>query len=149
MRVICKTQRTDAWHQARKGKISGTAAGVIMGNNKYQTEADLIRQMVREARGAESEFVMTADVQRGIDREPVTLSRAESELGILFSEVGFVLHPDYDFIGCSPDGISETSGIEIKNPRSIQPLSDKPHYFDQIQLCMACTGLSTWHYEVV
>lgn len=139
-------QRTPEWLAARAGKITGSRIGTILGLNPYQTKEQLIRAMVREIKGAESEFVMNHHVQRGIDNEASSLMTLSLETGINFRECGFVPHPDYDWIGVSPDAIADDCGAEIKNPVKPQPLASKPQYEAQIRLCMECCGVDKWYY---
>jgi len=139
-------QRTDAWLQQRIGKVTGSRIGTILGHNKYQTRAQLMREMVREAKGAPSEFVVTPDVQRGVDREDSSLMTLSLETGIQFEKAGFIQHPKYDWIGVSPDALADTCGAEIKNPRKPQPLIEKPQYEAQIRLCMECCDMGEWYY---
>ena len=49
-------QRTPEWFKQRKGKITGSVAGAALGLNPYMTPMQLIRRMVREYHGLESEF---------------------------------------------------------------------------------------------
>ena len=49
-------QRSLEWFEARKGKLTGSNIGAALGINPWKTPDDLIRQMVREYHGAESEF---------------------------------------------------------------------------------------------
>jgi len=61
--------------------------------------------------------------------------------------VGFVLHPEWDFAGASPDGLVDSDGlIEVKAPKS-ETLIDwrlngiiPEEYMLQMQWQMACTG---------
>lgn len=142
-------QRTNEWHEVRNTLIvTGSTIGAILGHNKHESTENLLRKVVRQILGAPSEFVMNDDVQRGIDREPVTMTRVENELGIIFREAGVFVHPEWDWIGVSPDpiAIDGSCGLEIKNPRKIQPLSEKPNYEDQIRLCQEVTGIRDYYY---
>ena len=49
-------QRTPAWYAARKGRVTGSSVGSILGLNPWATSDDVMRRMVREYHGAESEF---------------------------------------------------------------------------------------------
>ena len=63
-------------------------------------------------------------------------------------EFGLLIHPEYSFLGASPDGIT-TEGImiEIKCPpcRQVKPFPPL-HYFQQMLLQLECTGLDECHY---
>lgn len=62
-------QRTPEWYSARKGRITGSNAGAALGLNKYKTQADLIRQMVREYHDAPSEFTGNEATDYGTQHE--------------------------------------------------------------------------------
>lgn len=63
-------------------------------------------------------------------------------------EFGLLLHPNYSFLGASPDGIT-TEGImiEIKCPpcRQVKPFPPL-HYFHQMLMQLECTNLKECHY---
>ena len=44
-------QRTSEWFAQRKGKITGSIAGAILGLNPYMTPNAAMRRMVRDALG--------------------------------------------------------------------------------------------------
>jgi len=115
-------QGSQEWLQQRIGKFGGTAVGVLDGLNPYRSSADLMRGMVRELAGAESEFKMVPPVQHGMDMEPTAKAWYEKEFKATVSEHDFILHKRYDFLGASPDGLVKgdngfiEGAIEIKCP---------------------------------
>ena len=105
------------WLAQRRGKISGTAVGVLENCNPYQKQHDLLRSMVRDLAGAESEFKMVPAVEHGQQMEPVAKAWYEKVYGVVVDETDFVVHPMYEFLGASPDGLVGLDGsIEIKCP---------------------------------
>ena len=54
--MIEELQRTAQWMAARKGRITGSSAGAALGLCPWRSPDDVIRAMVREYHGAESDF---------------------------------------------------------------------------------------------
>ena len=110
-------QGSAEWLEQRKGKISGTSAGVIEQCNPYQKPADLVRSMVRDLAGAPSEFNGGPAVAHGQMMESVAKEWYERAFNTTVDETDFVVHPMYEFLGASPDGLVGLDGsIEIKCP---------------------------------
>ena len=110
-------QGSAEWLEQRKGKISGTSAGVIEQCNPYQKPEDLVRSMVRDLAGAPSEFNGGPAVAHGQMMESVAKNWYERTFNTIVDETDFVVHPKYEFLGASPDGLVGLDGsIEIKCP---------------------------------
>ena len=152
-------QRTPEWFAQRKGKITGSVAGAALGLNPYMTPMQLIRRMVREYHGLESEFTGNIATEYGSLHEPLAQMEFVTKYGYAVHEVGFYVHPDYAWLGASPDGVFENSKgeeclLEIKCPFSLRneplpqfkPLAEQPHYYAQVQLEMACTGVNQLYF---
>lgn len=142
-------QRSPEWFEQRKGKLTGSNIGAALGLNPWKTPEDLIRQMVREYHGAESEFTGNAATEYGTTHEPLALLDYTMEIGQNVTECGFIVHPVYEWIGASPDGlIGDDAVIEIKCPYGLSKKDNpefktaaaQPHYYAQMQIEMACTG---------
>lgn len=140
-------QNTKAWHEARTGKLTASRVGAALGVNPWQTPDDLIRAMVREAHGAESEFSGNVATRHGQQHEPLAVLDYMSETGSTVDAAGFYTHPEYEWLGASPDGFIDGDGmIEIKCPYSLRnggefkPLGDQSHYYAQVQVQLAVTG---------
>lgn len=142
-------QRSAEWLEARKGRITGSRVGAILGLSPYATRNDVMREMVRDYFGAEKEFTGNAATEYGTDREEAARADFMLSTGAEVQEVGLLVHPVYEWLAASPDGlIGEDSGIEIKCPYSgkLKPLAEQPHYEAQIQLCMEITNRDSWVY---
>lgn len=66
---------------------------------------------------------------------------------------GLIIHPEYKFIGCSPDGLVGTDGgTEVKSRKSKDAFDKsvaagvESVYLPQIQGCMWVTGRKWWDY---
>lgn len=138
-------QRSEEWFKARVGVITGSRVGSILGVNPYQTAEDVMRSMVREFAGAESEFTGNSATQHGERMEPVALAFYEKVSGNKVDQTGLVKHDKYEWLGASPDGlIGLNGGLEIKCPYwAKEPYSvhDKPSYFAQVQHVMEVCDL--------
>jgi len=141
-------QRSIEWFAKRKGKITGSNVGAILGLSPFKKPCDVMRQMVREYHGAESEFTGNILTRYGTDCEPIAISAFENETGFKVIETGFHIHPYFSWLGASPDGfIGENSLIEIKCPFSkrhgnepFKKIEEQLYYYAQIQIELFCTN---------
>lgn len=142
-------QRTPEWYAARKGRLTGSNIGAALGVNPWKTPEDLIRQMVREFHGADSEFKGNIATEYGTLHEPLALMDYMGKTGNMVEECGFFVHPEIDWLGASPDGLVNQFGtIEVKCPFGLRnkkgeelafkAAADQPHYYAQMQIEMAC-----------
>ena len=138
-------QRTPEWFAARKGRVTGSSVGSILNINPYSNSSDVLRRMVREYHGQESEFKGNVATDYGTLNEPNALTdyMMEHDRGVI--ECGFYTYQDW--LGASPDGLIDNDGlIEIKCPYGLRhggefkPLSEQPHYHAQIQIQLFVTG---------
>lgn len=141
-------QRSPEWYAARKGRVTGSNVGAILGLDPNRGPADVMRAMVREYHGAEREFKGNIATDYGTMHEAGAIAEFEMEHGKQVTETGFHPHPLYDWLGASPDGFVGTANeiIEVKCPYGkrdggdFKPLSDQPHYYAQIQIELLCTS---------
>jgi putative phage-type endonuclease len=149
-------QRSAEWFAARKGKITGSRVGGILGVNQYKTRDGVMREMVREWFDAPSEFTGNAATDHGTAMEPEALAFYKTQLlpeVADVEEVGFIPHPRLDFVGASPDGLLQMQpginwrgGLEIKCPyyaKTVYSIFDpkKASYAAQMQLVMEVCDL--------
>jgi putative phage-type endonuclease len=142
-------QRTPEWFSARKGRITASSVGAILGLSPFMKPKDVMRQMVREYHGEEREFQGNAATNYGTNHEPLAL--ADYELQYNKVELcGF--YTKGTALGASPDGLIGDDGlIEIKCPYSLKDklepqfksIDEQPHYYAQIQFQLYCTD-RTW-----
>jgi putative phage-type endonuclease len=144
-------QRSDEWFAARKGRVTASMVGAILGHSPNLTRAGAMRRMVRDAHGAEPEFTGNIATRYGEFNEDGAVSEYEMETGNKVEKVGFI--PREDWAGCSPDGlINDDGGLETKCPfgkrekGDLVPLADQPHYYDQVQFSLWVTDRKFWHF---
>lgn len=127
--VLTPDQRTDAWHAARLGRLTGSCAADMFAKIKTGEAAarrNLRVRLVLErltGQSQEDDFV-SKDMQRGTELEAAAFAAYEAETGNLARRVGFLAHPELH-AGCSPD--AEVGGftgiVELKCPKSVTHLS--------------------------
>lgn len=145
-------QRSTEWFAARRGRITASMVGAILGVAPYMTRADAMRRMVRDAHGAEPEFTGNIATEYGVRNEAGALAEYQMLTGNKVQASGFIAYEDW--AGCSPDGLlGEDGGLEIKCPFSMRddakefkPLTEQPHYYAQVQFSMVCTGRGRWDF---
>lgn len=139
-------QGTPEWHSARKGRITGSIVGAILGLSPWQKPADILRAMVREYHGAEKEFNdNNPAIIHGNMNEQRAMLAFMSKTGLSVEKCGFFAYGDR--MGASPDGLTSDGGVlELKVPYGLRnggdfkPLSEQPHYECQVQMEMLATG---------
>lgn len=150
-------QRTPEWHAARIGRVTGSSVGGILGISPFTTRDMVMRAMVRDAKGAPSEFPdpVPPPVAWGTAMESHAIAEFEMVTSEAVTPAPFV--PYEDWLGASPDGyVSDGKLIEVKcpyflrndpTPAFIQPV-DLPHYMAQIQVQLFVTGYqSCWFFQ--
>ncbi len=142
-------QRSAEWFEQRKGRVTGSNVGAILGLNSYKTADDVLRQMVREHHGHESEFIGNVATEWGSFNEAGAQAEYTMETGNAVEECGFFVHPEHEWLGASPDGKVNGYGVleikcpfgqRAKNPPIFKSAKEQEHYFAQMQIEMACTG---------
>lgn len=118
--VIDAPQRSPEWFAARLGRVTGSKAGCVLMGEKTAGRADYVLQLALERLTgvAEEPGYVSAEMQRGIDKEPLARIRAESE-GAFIRETGFLRH-NHLMIGASLDGDEDDFACiwEFKCPKS-------------------------------
>ncbi len=141
-------QRSPEWHEARKGRITASIVGAILGLSPYMSRHDAMRTLVRAREGAPAEFTGNVATEYGQGHEDGARIEYEMEYSATVKQVGFV--PYEDWAGVSPDGlIGERGLLEIKCPYSMRhepspvpfkTIEEQPHYLAQIQFQLFVTG---------
>ena len=146
-------QRTPAWYHQRKGRVTGSNVGAILGVDPWRSPEDVLRAMVRSYHGAESEFSGNIATEYGNRMEADAVEQFKLESGLDVEEVGFFSYEDW--AGASPDGkCSDGNGLEVKCPfgkrkgGNFKSLDEQPHYYSQMQFEMLCAGFpAVWFYQ--
>lgn len=147
-------QRSESWFKARKGRVTGSVVGAILGLAPYMKRADVMRSMVREYHGQPREFQGNAATEWGTAMEDTAKADFEIETGLNVDEASFVQW-DEDWLGASPDGyVGENELLEIKCPYGLRNQSpvmfktimEQPHYYAQIQIQLLVTERVGCHF---
>ncbi|ENL4830349.1 YqaJ viral recombinase family protein [Salmonella enterica subsp. enterica serovar Teko] len=145
-------QRTDAWYQARLGKVTASRLADVMAKTKSGYAASRQNYMAelicQRLTGKPEEGFTNAAMMRGTELEPVAREMyALNEFDAVISEVGLIDHPAIAGFAASPDGLVNDDGlIEIKCPNTwthLQTLktgTPKRQYLLQMHAQMMCTG---------
>lgn len=115
-------QGSEAWFQARCGRITGTRFKDLMAGESTDTYKKLVSNIVCEIiTGKMEETYSNANMEHGVETEPLARIEYESIFDVEVKQVGFIIpdedHKYHDLIGISPDGLLPYNGIlEIKCP---------------------------------
>jgi putative phage-type endonuclease len=142
-------QRSKEWFEARKGRVTASMVGAILGLDPNCTREEAMRRMVRSYQGLPSEFVGNIATQWGVTHEDEAREAFEYKYGMIVYPAAFAVRFDCDWIGASPDGhIGEGSLLEIKCPFGLRnheapvpfkTIEEQPHYHAQMQIQMFVT----------
>lgn len=123
MKIIDFPQSSQEWLNARAGKVTASRVADVMAKIKSGEAAarrDYKAQIVAEiltGQPQENGFI-NAEMQFGIDTEPLARAAYEAAEGVLVDQVGLVIHPTIDRAAASPDGFVGDDGLtEIKCPK--------------------------------
>ena len=137
-------QRSPEWFAERSKRLTasnfGSAAGI---KGAYKSRAALWRIQTGREVVEVNEWMLF-----GTQYEPVAKFAYEVLSGNVVDDCGLIVHPDNDFLGCSPDGIIASVGVLETKCRSREPhesISDQ--FMAQIQGQLACTKMEQCHFQ--
>lgn len=122
VKVLTMKQGTGEWLSCRTGRVTASRCADVMAINKNREltgRSDYRLQLAIE-RVTQQAFnhVVTPDMQRGKDLEPLARTTYGFRNDVDVDEVGFVQHEIIKDYGASPDGLLGKAGaLEIKCPR--------------------------------
>lgn len=156
MRIIDCEQRSAAWFEARLGKPTASSfCEIVTASGKARTakgpRAYMLSLLGERLTRQPARGFTTQAMERGVELEASARAWYEFTTGASVREVGFILNESGRW-GCSPDGIGDGFGLEIKCPglpvfMDFAAGGDIPedHYI-QVQACLWITGLPRWDY---
>jgi putative phage-type endonuclease len=131
-------QRTPAWHEARRGKLTASNLGAALGLCPWTTRV----QAYQRAMGLDS-FVGNDATNWGTNNEPNGILAYSAHTGNVVDDTGLHVHPHLPWLAGSPDGLIGTTGLlEVKCPfwrkkdGSRMHKQVPPHYYMQVNLCL-------------
>lgn len=149
-------QRTDEWHEQRKGKFTASEIYKLMGIKALGETGKgyAFDKAVEELYGETEENFVSYDMQRGIELEPLAFAKFQELKEPEFLQVetcGFFNFGES--AGASPDGlVGEDAILEIKCPKPstffklVATNEIKDQYLYQMQLQMMSTKRNKAHF---
>lgn len=115
-------QHSEEWHKVRYGKIGGTLSKGLFVKSDTLLE-DVLSELCEEFDLQEN--YQSYDMIRGTELEPEARRSLNAYLGVELNEVGWLQCEENEYLGISPDGITdcETISAEIKCPNAKKHLS--------------------------
>jgi len=148
-------QGSDEWFSAICGNVGASNIDKIIttkGERSKQRE-DFMYQLAGERiTGKREETFQSQAMQNGIEREAAARTFFEMIYGIEVRQVGIVYRDEWKLCHCSPDGLPEKAGLEIKNPMlktHVKYLLNgklPTEYFGQVQMSLYVTERDLWYF---
>ena len=131
-------QRSKAWLKLRGNMLTASDAATAIGVNPYEKPEDLILKKCGHNKFNGNEFTVHGNKYEDEARD-IYCERYNE----ISHEIGLFPHPEYSWLGGSPDGITESGKlIEIKCPLKRKITSEVPvYYMPQLQLLMEILDL--------
>jgi putative phage-type endonuclease len=130
-------QRTDEWFNARKNMITASDMAQALNKGKFGNQKDFIIKKITNLINNENVYHKTDNpiLLWGVRYEEVANKIYMKRNKIKTFEFGLIKHPNIDFFGASPDGISELGVmLEIKCPPKRKITGEIPEqYWMQMQ----------------
>jgi len=126
-------QKSDEWLKLRGKMLTASDAATATGGNPYSSESEFILNKC-----GHRTFFGNEATQHGEKYEDEARDKWCAMTGEVSHEIGLFPHPRYNWLGGSPDGITESGKlVEIKCPLKRKITPDVPHhYMPQLQLLM-------------
>lgn len=143
MPLLKADQGSDAWKSHRVGRITASVAAGALGLHPHMSRQEAWRSVlgIQKDKGNDA-------TRWGIQFEPAARAAYEVETGNFVTETGLWVHPKYDWMAASPDGLIGTDGgVEIKCSGKIPPMVPIYHRI-QCLVQMLCTERSWIDYYV-
>lgn len=148
-------QGTDEWLALKAGVASASSFDrIVTASGKPSSQADdYMYELIGEYVTGEKKFIKPSYwMERGTNMEPQARAMYELLTGNEVEQVGFIFKDRKKLIGCSPDGLVGSKGLEMKCPSPIQHISYllqevcPKQYLPQVQGSMWLTGLHEWDF---
>ena len=108
------------------------------------------RQLARDMYDIETEEFHSDDIDRGNELEAAAIACFERTMFVEINRPDFMVHPEIDFFGGTPDGLATDFGMDAKCPNqknhhdNLGEGMQLGKYKAQFQSYMAITGLDRW-----
>lgn len=127
MRVLCKEQGTKEWLRVKRGVISASRAQVALMAKHTKGYQNYVEELADDIDGVPNfdEEEPPPWFTDGRYYESWARGWYAFKYDVDVKEIGFAVHDDYSWIGCSPDGlIGEDGCLEIKYRKSLKTFKE-------------------------
>lgn len=133
MRIPKVEQRSEEWYNIRQQLITASDFAQALGKGKFGTTSQFYKNKCGYD-DTKLDFSIPA-LQWGVRYEEVANMFYKKKMNVNVHEFGILRHPNIDYIGASPDGISDMGiMLEIKCPWKRKKTETIPEqYYHQIQ----------------
>ena len=141
LRTLPQTvQRSEQWHEERSNMLTASELSTAFKKNPYKTQNNYIIDKVIPKPRMSNRFC-----DHGIKFEEVVVLIYSKINKCKIHDFGCLKHPIQNFLGASPDGITDKGRmIEIKCTVSREIIGIPPiYYWHQMQLQMECANLNS------
>ena len=139
-------QRTKEWYEQRNNAITASDIPTVLGENAYKSQWTLF---LDKCGGNDKPFVGNDATRWGNHYEDIAILKYSELRNKKVLSFGLLIHPDYPWLGGSPDGIT-TDGVllEVKCPltRKIVHGEVPHHYLAQVLLNLEICNLEIAHF---
>ena len=138
-------QRSEEWYRIRDQMITASDFGQALGVGKFGSVKDFY---IKKCGHQEPPPFYTGCLGHGIRYEPVATRAYELDMSTTVHEFGLLQHPELQFLGASPDGITDHGiMIEIKCPFKRKINGDiVDQYYYQMQGQLDVCNLDVCHF---
>ena len=147
-------QRSEQWYQAKAGVAGSSSFDKIVtsrGEPSKQAREYIYQLIGEKLLGRIEESYTSFAMQTGIDREDEARQLYELVTGQEVRQVAMVFKNENRSVACSPDGLLNGKGLEVKCPllkTHVKYLLDNQdlvsNYFHQVQGSLWICGFDTW-----
>jgi len=158
MKIIDCKQGSDEWLNARLGIVTASELDALVTPLWKPRKIDgdgvtsyLCKKIAEKWRGAPLQSFHGGSMEQGAIREEEARAWYELDQNVTVKQVGLILSDDGK-MGCSPDGLLEDGGLEIKCPEPHTHVGYllegvlPPEYAAQVYGSLLVTGLPRWRF---
>ena len=146
-------QGTKEWFALRVGSLGASKAKDAIAGGQGKSRKTLAFQLASELITGEKTIIKQTEAMRiGVERESEARQLFEFQKDISVKEVALILNDKFNHCHCSPDGILDGCGLEIKCPNAathVRYLYDgkcPAEYKAQLQFSMMITEMPMWYF---
>lgn len=156
MKVYNMKQYSDEYWQLKLGRLSASSMKKVVSSSGKVSSSwkDYVFKQIAELEtGFHEDDFSSFAMQRGLEIEPLAKDSFTRVTSLKVQDVGIILSSEYDFLCCSPDGLGDNFGLEIKCPSPGVHLKTRfenripPEYQPQVYSSLwMCTEVERWYF---